>query len=162
MPKAFNHVAVSITDMDVAVSWYRDVLEMTVLLGPVEVSASDPSLSTVVRNVFGPLLGKFKLCHLSSANGVGIELFQFFEPKAELRNDNFEYWKTGFYHVAITEPQIEELAKKIANSGGKLRTGILELVPGSGKKICFCEDPFGNIIEIYSHSYEQFWANSHL
>jgi hypothetical protein len=36
----------------------------------------------------------------------------------------------------------------------------MESVPGSGKKICFCEDPFGNVIEIYSHSYEQFWANA--
>ena len=162
MPKAFNHVAVSVTDIDVAVSWYRDVLDMTVLLGPVEVASSDPALGALVKSVFGPRLGKFKLCHLSSANGVGIELFQFIEPKAELRDDNFEYWKAGFYHIAITDPQIEELAKRIENSGGKLRTGILELVPGSGKKICFCEDPFGNIIEIYSHSYEQFWANSQL
>ena len=47
-----------------------------------------------------------------------------------------------------------------ALSGGKRRTDIMELVPGSGKKICFCEDPFGNVIEIYSHSYEQFWANA--
>jgi catechol-2,3-dioxygenase len=36
----------------------------------------------------------------------------------------------------------------------------MELVPGSGRKFCFCEDPFGNIIEIYSHNYEQFWANA--
>ena len=36
----------------------------------------------------------------------------------------------------------------------------MELVPGSDKKIWFCENPFGNIIEIYSHSYEQFWANA--
>ncbi len=132
------------------------------MLGPIEISTSDPALATVVRNVFGPLLGKFKLCRLSSANGVGFELFQFFEPKAELREDNFEYWKAGFSHIAITDPQIEELAKRIENSRGKLRTGILELVSGGGKKICFCEDPFGNIIEIYSHSYEQFWANSQL
>jgi catechol 2,3-dioxygenase-like lactoylglutathione lyase family enzyme len=162
MPKAFNHVAVSVTNIDAAVTWYRDVLDMTVLLGPVEITASDPALANIVKSVFGPTLGKFRLCHLCSSNGVGIELFEFLEPKAEKREDNFEYWKTGFYHIAVTDPQIESLAQRIEKSGGKLRTGILELVPGSGKKICFCEDPFGNIIEIYSHSYEQFWANSRL
>jgi hypothetical protein len=34
---------------------------------------------------------------MSSANGVGIELFEFIEPATELRKeeeDNFEYWKT--------------------------------------------------------------------
>ena len=93
---------------------------------------------------------------------MGIELFEFFEPAAVSRQEeenNFEYWKTGYFHSALTEPNIEEIADKIALSRGKRRTDIMELVPGSGKKICFCEDPFGNVIEIYSHSYEQFWAN---
>ncbi|AIC16730.1 VOC family protein [Nitrososphaera viennensis] len=166
MPRAFNHVAISVTDMDVAVAWYRDVMDMTVLLGPVEISASsattDPALVNVVKNVFGPNIGKFKLCHLSSANGVGVELFQFIEPKGVRRENNFEYWKTGFYHIAVTEPDIEKLAQRIASSGGRQRTGILELAPSSGRKICFCEDPFGNVIEIYSHSYEQFWSNVQL
>ncbi len=119
-----------------------------------------PHLATLVTTIFGPRLGKFKICHMSSANGVGIELFEFIEPATELckeEEDNFEYWKTGYFHIALTEPNIEELADKIALSGGKRRTDIMESVPGSSKKICFCEDPFGNVIEIYSHSYEEFW-----
>jgi catechol 2,3-dioxygenase-like lactoylglutathione lyase family enzyme len=168
MPRAFNHVAVSVTDISLAMRWYRDVMQMSVLVEPTEISASatqnqnyDPHLATLVKMVFGPNLVRLSICHMSSANGVGIELFQFIEPAAESRGEkhNFEYWKTGYFHVAVTEPNIEELADKIALTGGRLRTDVMELVPGSGKKICFCEDPFGNIIEIYSHSYEQFWAN---
>jgi catechol 2,3-dioxygenase-like lactoylglutathione lyase family enzyme len=100
---------------------------------------------------------------MKSSNGVGIELFEFIEPAAVSRREeenNFEYWKTGYFHIALTEPNIEEISDKIALNGGKRRTDIMELVPGSGKKICFCEDPFGNVIEIYSHTYEQFWANA--
>jgi catechol 2,3-dioxygenase-like lactoylglutathione lyase family enzyme len=169
MSRQFNHVAVSVTDIDMAASWYQNILGMTLLLGPVEISASSPpspqSIAALVRQVFGPKLGKFKICHLSSSNGVGVELFQFIDPAAERRrqDSNFEYWKTGFFHIAVTEPNIEELANKISSTGGKRRTAVLDLEPGkSAKKICFCEDPFGNIIEIYSHSYEQFWANSAL
>lgn len=168
MQKAVNHVAVSVTDIQKAMVWYRDVIGMTVLAEPFEISAisfkgeKGLHLSNLVRTVFGQRLGKFLICHLSSANGVGIELFQFIEPKAEQRKDNFEYWKTGFFHIAITEPEIDQLADKIASSGGRKRTNVMELVPGSGKSICFCEDPFGNIIEIYSHSYEQFWANTQI
>ena len=69
-------------------------------------------------------------------------------PELRSKDNNFEYWKTGFSHIALTEPDIEELASKIASTGGKRRTDVMELVPGSGKKICFCEDPFGNILEI--------------
>ena len=165
MQKPVNHVAVSVTDIHKAKGWYRDVMGMIVLVEPTEISAisskgeEDAYISNLVRTVFGKNLGKFLICHLSSANGVGIELFQFIEPKAELRKDNFEYWKTGFFHIAITDPEIEQLANRIASSGGRKRTEVIELNPGSGKRICFCEDPFGNIIEIYSHSYEQFWSN---
>jgi catechol 2,3-dioxygenase-like lactoylglutathione lyase family enzyme len=174
MTNAVNHIAVSVTDIHRAMSWYRDVLGMTVLVKPIEVAYPPPNkqdggnddnragISERVKAVFGPAFSKLLISHLSSSNGVGIELFQFIEPKAERRigDSNFEYWKTGFFHIAITDPKIEELAARIASNGGKKRTEVTELAPGSGKKICFCEDPDGNIIEIYSHSYEQFWANS--
>ncbi len=43
----------------------------------------DPHLATLMRTIFGPRLGKVKIYHMTSANGVGIELFQFIEPAAE-------------------------------------------------------------------------------
>jgi len=164
MPKAVNHVAVTVTDIQKAMKWYRDVMGMTVLAEPMEISGiplkeKDKHISNLVRTVFGQNLGKFLICHLVSSNGVGIELFEFIEPKTERRKENFDYWKTGFFHISVTEPEIEKMAEKIDSSGGKRRTKVLELFPRSGKKICFCEDPFGNIIEIYSHSYKQFWSN---
>jgi catechol 2,3-dioxygenase-like lactoylglutathione lyase family enzyme len=163
MSTAMNHVAVSVTDIKRAMEWYRDTLGMSVLAEPVKISASggadtDPHLAALVRNVFGPGLGSFLICHMITVNGVGIELFQFLEPRADRRQENFDYWRTGYFHIAITEPLIAELAERIGSNGGKKRTDVLELTPGSDKKICFCEDPFGNIIEIYSHSYEQFWS----
>ena len=167
--RAFNHVAVSVTDIESAMRWYQDIIQMTTLVEPTEITTYekeqqkyDSHLAALARTIFGRRLGKFKFCHMSSAIGVGIDLFQFIEPASELRPEekNFEYWKTGYFHIALTEPNIEELAEKIASTGGKQRTNIMELVPGSGKKICFCEDPFGNVIEIYSHTYEQFWANT--
>jgi hypothetical protein len=35
------------------------------------------------------------------------------------------------------------------------RSKLWEIVPDKGYMIVFCEDPFGNIIEIYSDGYEQ-------
>ena len=116
-----------------------------------------------MRTIIGPRLGKFKVWHMSSANGVGIELFQFmnlllshFQKKDIILNIG----KQDIFHIALTKPNIEGLADKIASTGGKWRTDVMELVPGSDRKFCFCEDPSGNIIEIYSHGYEQFWADA--
>lgn len=161
----FNHVAVSVTDIKRAMEWYRDTLGMSIVAEPVKISAkndttTDPHLAALVRSVFGESLGSFWICHMMTSNGVGVELFQFLEPAADRRRENFDFWRTGYFHIAITEPLIAQLADRIASSGGKMRTGVMQLAAGSDKKICFCEDPFGNIIEIYSHSYEQFWSQS--
>jgi RmlD substrate binding domain len=102
-----------------------------------------------------------RIAKISTYSGVKIvigfdfEIFVYVEPKAERRLDNFEYWKSGFIRICLTGPNTEELCRKISESGGKQRTKIWDIVPGKGYKIAFCEDPFGNIIEIVDHSYEQ-------
>jgi hypothetical protein len=36
--RAFNHVAVSVTDIESAMRWYRDVIQMTLLVEPMEIT----------------------------------------------------------------------------------------------------------------------------
>ncbi len=92
---------------------------------------------------------------LNSGNQVGFEIIEYVEPKAQRHQENFEYWKSGITHLCITDPNIEDLCNKISDSGGKQRSKVWGIVPNNGYKIAFCEDPFGNIIEIYSNGYEQ-------
>jgi hypothetical protein len=44
---------------------------------------------------------------------------------------------------------------KNSESGGKQWSKIWDIDPSKGYKIAFCEDPFGNVIEVYAHGYEQ-------
>jgi catechol 2,3-dioxygenase-like lactoylglutathione lyase family enzyme len=155
-PKIINHIEVSVPDLDQVVKWYKEVLGFTEIKQPVEFVADDSLKGMAVKDIHGPRLKKMRTVWLSSANQVGFEIFEYIEPKAERRiEDNFEYWKSGFIHICITDPDIEGLCKKISETGGKQRSKIWEIVPEKGYKIAFCEDPFGNIIEIYTHSYEQ-------
>jgi catechol 2,3-dioxygenase-like lactoylglutathione lyase family enzyme len=154
-PKIINHVAVSVPDLDLAVNWYKEVLGFTVVREPIEYVPDDTLKGMAVKDIHGPRLKKVRMVWLSSANQVGFEIFEYIEPKAERRTNNFEYWKSGFIHICITDPDIEGLCKKISETGGKQRSKVWEIVPDKGYKVAFCEDPFGNIIEIYSHSYEQ-------
>ncbi len=55
----------------------------------------------------------------------------------------------------MQDPDIEGLAKKIVERGGKQRMPVRDFHPGEKPfKRVYCEDPFGNIIEIYTYSYE--------
>jgi catechol 2,3-dioxygenase-like lactoylglutathione lyase family enzyme len=144
-----------VPDLDLAVNWYKEVFGFTLVREPIEFVPDDTLKGMAVKDIHGPSLKKVRMVWLSSANQVGFEIFEYIEPKAEKRTDNFEYWKSGFTHICITDPDIEGLCKKISETGGKQRSKVWEIVPDKGYKIAFCEDPFGNIIEIYSHSYEQ-------
>ena len=126
-----------------------------VIKQPVEIVADDSLIGIAVKDIHGPKPKKMRMAWLRSANQVGLEIFEYVEPKADGRTDNFEYWKSGFIHICVTDPDIEELCKKISESGGRQRNKIWEVVPDKGIKIVFCEDPFGNIIQIYVHNYEQ-------
>ena len=155
-PRTINHIAVSVTNLDKAVKWCQEVFGFDVINGPVEIVVDDSPLGIILKDIHGPNLNKMRIVWLSSGNQVGFEIFEYIDPKTERRtNDNFEYWKSGFFHICITDPNIEELCKKISESGGKQRSKIWDLVPNKGYKIAFCEDPFGNVIEIYTHGYEQ-------
>lgn len=154
-PKMINHIAVSVTDLDQAIKWYKEVLGFTMVRGPVEFIADDSLTGRAVRDIHGPDLKKMRMAWLSSGNQIGFEIFEYVEPKAQKRKENFEYWKSGFTHICITDPNIEDICKKICETGGKQRTNLWEIVPDKGYKIVFCEDPFGNIIEVYGNGYEQ-------
>ena len=158
-PGIVTHVGVTVTDIQKAIDWYDDVLGFPLLFGPVELTADESHFGMIVRDIFGPDCHKGKLAQLSGANGVCIELFEFSDPAGERRKDNFEYWKNGVFHFTIVDPDVEKLVERIVSTGGKQRSKIWTLFPHKPYKMVYCEDPFGNSIEVYSHSTEQTWSN---
>jgi catechol 2,3-dioxygenase-like lactoylglutathione lyase family enzyme len=156
--KAMNHVAVSVPDLDKAVKWYHEVLGFNILTKKIEGNSDGSHLGKILSDIFGADFKKLRLVHMSFKNQIGFEVFEFIEPKSELPSNNFEYWKTSFFHISITEPDIDTITKKIVENGGKQRSQIWQVFQDKPYKLVFCEDPFGNIIEIYTHSYEEFWS----
>jgi catechol 2,3-dioxygenase-like lactoylglutathione lyase family enzyme len=156
MIHAFNHAGLSVTNLDDAIAWYHEVFGLRLIRGPLTLDIEEPD-SGPPADIFGPQWKRARVAHLSTANGVGIELFEFNEPPAERRVDNFEYWRTGIFHIAFTCPDVEEVALRLERYGGKQRSQLHEVAPGC--IVCYCEDPFGNILELVNRSYEQVNAN---
>lgn len=158
--RSFAHVGITVTNLDKAIEWYGNVLGFELLMGPIAVEADDSAVGRGAADVFGPRFQSFRQAHLSAGNGVVVEIFEFLEPRSEPHADNFEYWKNGFFHICVTDRDIDGLVERIAGTGGKMRTSrIWPVFPGQKYRFCYCEDPFGNIIEVYSHSHEQTFAN---
>ncbi|TKH10941.1 glyoxalase, partial [Peribacillus simplex] len=89
-------------------------------------------------------------------NGVGIELFEFEEPRMPI-GVSCSY--KGFFHICLVSDDIEKLADDIAASGGKRRSDIWNAWENKPYYLIYCEDPFGNIIELYSRSTELMYGN---
>jgi catechol 2,3-dioxygenase-like lactoylglutathione lyase family enzyme len=91
---------------------------------------------------------------LSTGDKIGIELFQF--DRTRPRDGEWQYWRTGGpSHFCVQDPDIEGMVERIIAHGGKQRMPIQEFYPGEKPyRMVYCEDPFGNLVEIYTHSYE--------
>jgi lactoylglutathione lyase family protein len=153
-PKAFSHIGITVPDLDKAVEFYTKVLGFYVIMPPTEVvEENETAIGQMCIDVFGEGWAKFRIAHLSTGDRIGIELFEFKESKEA--KPVFEPFKTGLFHFSIQDPDVEGLVKKIVEYGGKQRMPIREYYPGDKPyRMCYVEDPFGVVFEIYSHSYE--------
>src|SRR4051794_6910299 len=98
-PRAFSHIGLSVTDIQRAVDFYTQVVGAYVIMPPTTIGEDDSQIGQLCTDIFGPGWGSFKIAHLSTVDGIGLELFEF--PKAERRENNFEYWKAGIFHFCI-------------------------------------------------------------
>ncbi|MFT7536344.1 MAG: lactoylglutathione lyase family protein [Hyphomicrobiaceae bacterium] len=152
-PRTFSHIGISVPNVEKAVEFYREVMGWYVIMEPTVITEeSGTAIGQMCMDVFGSGWGTFKIAHMSTGDRIGVEMFEFTnnEPAGE-----FEYWKTSTFHFCVQDPDIEGLVAKIVAHGGKQRMPIREYYPGEKPyRMCYVEDPFGLIFEVYSHSYE--------
>ena len=153
-PKTFSHIGITVPNIEEAVKFYTEVMGFYVIMEPTVVKEeNETAIGQMCIDVFGEGWGTFKIAHLSTGDKIGFELFEFNESK-DLK-PNFEPFRTGLFHFSVQDPDVEGLVKKIVKAGGKQRMPIREYYPGDKPyRMCYVEDPFGTVFEIYSHSYE--------
>ena len=152
-PRTFSHLGLSVPDLEKAVEFYTEVLGWYLIMPPTDVTEDDSAVGVMCTDVFGKGWSSLRIAHLSTGDRIGVELFQF--PNQETPENQFEYWKTGIFHFCVQDPDLEGLAERIVRHGGKQRMPVRYYYPGEKPyRMVYMEDPFGIIIEIYSHSYE--------
>lgn len=153
-PRAFSHIGITVPDINEAIAFYTEVMGWYLLMGPETVKEEkETAIGQMCLDVFGEGWREFRIAHLSTSDKIGIELFEF--PHKEYVRPVFDPFKGGMFHFCVQDPDLEGLAAMIEAAGGRQRMPVREYYPGEKPyRMVYMEDPFGNIIEIYSHSYE--------
>lgn len=155
-PICFSHVGHTVPDLQKAITFFTNAMGWYHVSGPIHVEENGTdTLSSISRKIYGSGWGSFSFAHLVSADGIGFEMFEFQNNKTKTSDVN--PFVTGINHFCIQDPDIEGRMERILAFGGKQKTEIMPLDPTGVKpyKMAYMEDPFGNLIEIYTHSYIQ-------
>lgn len=151
-PIMFNHVGLSVSNIEKAIEFYKEVFGWNHLAGPWPIKRESPK-TDFTDSIYGTDWTFFKLAHMSAGNGIGVELLEFegnYPPKSKL-----EKKRLGIFHFGVTVPDLKEFVATVEANGGKRHSDFsAREVNGKTREIVFVEDPFGNIIEVYNYSYE--------
>lgn len=159
-----NHIAVAVDDVDKAADWYGKHFGFRRIQNDRMNDQSVDGANNPLYKIYGDSLRKVKIAFLSTGNGVGFEIFQFIDPPTDSAKTITKDWtlqdqyqRGGVFHVAVTAPDPEAVAKRACEDGA-VQIGETVTVY-DGERALYLRDPWGIVMELLSCSFEQLMAN---
>ena len=143
----FSHIGITVPDLERRWSSIRRRSASIDHGRRPTIKHDDSAIGQMCDDVFGQGWGSFRIAHLSTSDGIGIELFEF--PQTEPEKAPFEYWRPGSSISASRTRISKARVKMIEQYGGRQRMRqVRYYYPGEKPyRMVYCEDPFGNIFE---------------
>ncbi|KEF51431.1 uncharacterized protein A1O9_12580 [Exophiala aquamarina CBS 119918] len=151
-----NHVAIGVPNCEDAASFYTSVFGFRVLKCATRDRRESPG--SPMFAMYGSKLQRVKLVFMSAGNGVGFEIFEFVDPPHEanqrppVKFEDGAYTRGGFFHIAVTSADPGALAARVVENGGRKISTEVDLF---GETAIYIADPWENVIEVMSCSFER-------
>jgi len=149
-------------DMDKAVEFYTKVLGLRIIMNNTKVQEErETAIGRMCIAVFGEGFKGFNIAHLVTTDGIGVELF---EMKERDERHHVDFSRLGIFHFCLQTDDFEGVMKKTEEFGGKVRMDVMRYHPEDDNrpaKMVYLEDPFGNLFELYSHTYEETYSSDY-
>lgn len=155
VPRSLTHVGITVPDAEEAAEWYEEVFGFQRLRGPYSRKGSDSEVASQTAGAFDEMT----VVQMVTGNQVGFELFEFDSDRVDAEYREPDYQQLGPHHVCIIDPNLEDLVDTVEAHGGEQVCPVTTPFPGQKYQFVYVRDPWGNYIEIYTHSHEQFMAN---
>ncbi len=145
--------------MDKAVEFYTKALGLKVVMGNTKVTEErETAIGRMCIAVFGEGFKGFNIAHLVTSDGIGVEMF---EMKERAERHVVDFSRLGIFHFCLQTDDFHGAIERTEKFGGKVRMDIMRYHPeddNNQAKMVYLEDPFGNLFELYSHTYEETYA----
>ena len=136
----FNHVGISVTDLDRSIAFYRDMFGMEPLGDPFPFGGEQFSEIMDIPDAQG------RMCMIAKEN-LWLELFEFSNPVGKAKNKDYPVSDRGYSHFGFTVNDIHATYAKLEAAGVRIH-GKLQTFMGGGMRAAYCRDPDGNVFEI--------------
>ncbi|MCF2946500.1 VOC family protein [Paraglaciecola aquimarina] len=157
-----NHVGIMVGEMDQALEFYTKVLGLRIIMNNTKVMEErESAIGRMCIAVFGEGFKGFNIAHLVTTDGIGVELF---EMKDRAERHDLDFSRLGIFHFCLQTDDFETVMQKTEEFGGKVRMDVMRYHPQDDNKpakMVYLEDPFGNLFELYSHTYEETYASDY-
>lgn len=139
-----HHTSRTVSDMDRSLSFYRDLLGMSVVL---DTEMRGEMLDREVAMEGSHL--RFVL--LDSAGDTYLELLQYYSPAGERFPERAKPADVGAHHVALLVGDIAVAYDKLTSAGVRFTHPPQEVDAGffRGHRTAYCYDPDGLIVELW-------------
>lgn len=132
------HCAVSVSDMQKSLEFYRDLLGMEVIM---ELDMEDDRIGLVI----GEKEAKCRIVHLSSGSAF-LELFQYVQPPGKNSAWEMKQYDVGITHIGLEVTGFHELQKKLKQHNITFLGKPVEFRPGVW--VAYFRGPDGEVCEI--------------
>lgn len=132
------HCAISVSDMQKSLAFYRDLLGMEVIM---ELDIKDDRIAAVI----GEKEAKCRITHLSSGSAF-LELFQYTQPLGKNHAREMEQYDVGITHVGLEVKGFHKLAQKLKQNNITFLGEPVEFRPGVW--VAYFRGPDGEVCEI--------------
>ena len=157
-----NHIGIMVGNMDQAVEFYTKALGLKVVMGNTQVKEErETAIGRMCVAVFGEGFKGFNIAHLVTTDGIGVELF---EMKERQERHEVDFSRIGIFHFCLQTDDFHGVIERTQQLGGKVRMDTMRYHPEDDSKqakMVYLEDPFGNLFELYSHTYEETYASDY-
>ncbi len=149
-----NHIGCSVIDINGFLNWYTENLGFRQVGKIIEFDRKETPHHGIFT-IYGGSLEKGRCGFLVSENGIGLEVFQFDAPKQEGIAEPFQYHKSSFFHLCLTEEHPRDLSERLQEVGAKAIGRPIDVYQDDQVWCLYLTDPWGNVIELLNLDYEK-------